>query len=149
MKTPEGKVHPFYKAWGRMKERCNNPNFNKYSNYGGRGIKYSEQWEKYKNFEKDMLSSWKQGLSLDRIDVNGNYCKENCRWITMKEQQNNRRDNRVVEYAGQEKTLAEWAEILELPYGTIHRRLTHGMSVEMAFDTPLGLVPRKRNAKNL
>jgi len=81
---------PFYFVWNAMKQRCNNPNTEKYPRYGGRGITYCAKWENYIGFKEDMAESWLPGLSLDRLDVNGDYTKENCRWITVNK--NSRRD---------------------------------------------------------
>jgi len=76
---------PFYSSWSKMKDRCDNPNNPKYHRWGRRGITYDLRWENYIAFKEDMYQDWEPGLSLDRIDVNGNYCKENCKWITVSE----------------------------------------------------------------
>lgn len=79
-----------YQIWCNMKDRCDNENHDFYVNYGGRGIKYQQSWTSFDNFYEDMGCTYQEGLSLERVDVNGNYCKENCCWIDIKDQAKNR-----------------------------------------------------------
>lgn len=95
MKTKHGHTgrnwkSPTYYSWSKMKERCLNPNHEKYSNYGGRGIKVCERWMSFENFLADM-GERPYGKTLDRKEVNGNYEPENCRWATAKQQRRNQR----------------------------------------------------------
>ena len=84
---------PLYMTWTRMKSRCQNPNNPRYKDYGGRGIKVCIEWQDFENFRRDMEPTYAKGLSIDRIDVNGDYEKSNCQWLTMAEQQRNKRSN--------------------------------------------------------
>lgn len=83
--------HRLHKIWRGMRDRCHNPRNKYWRHYGGRGIVVCERWADFQNFFDDMAASWSPGLTLDRIDVNGNYCQENCRWVTQKEQTRNTR----------------------------------------------------------
>lgn len=85
------KTHPFYVAWVNMKTRCDNPKSTQYKWYGARGIHYCEEWTSFKAFYDDMFSVWSPGRILDRIDNDGDYNYENCRWVTPKISANNRR----------------------------------------------------------
>jgi hypothetical protein len=78
-------------CWAHIKQRCLNKNNKSYKNYGGRGIKVCDRWLNFESFWEDMKDGYKDNLTIDRIDNDGNYCKENCRWITHKEQQKNKR----------------------------------------------------------
>lgn len=123
-----------YSVWGNIKKRCYNPKSEFYSYYGGRGIKVCDGWlESFENFYNDMKEGYKEGLTIERIDNNGHYCKENCRWATRKEQGQNKRNN--ILYKG--KTLAEWADIKGINYFTLKRRLELGWSWEKALNTPI------------
>lgn len=113
----------FYTAWANMKQRCLNSNNIDFINYGGRGIVFCDEWAKFENFKEDMYDSWQSGLTLDRIDVNGNYCKENCRWVTRKRQNNNTRANRYLTYEGVTRTLSEWASFVGIKRSTLSMRL--------------------------
>jgi len=97
-----------YRRWLSMRERCNNPLAKSYKHYGGRGIRVCPEWEDYLTFKRDM-GDCPKGRSLDRIDNNGDYCKENCRWATVVEQAENTRAVRKIAFNGQTRTLSAWA----------------------------------------
>ncbi len=109
-----------HKAWRHIKERCLNPNSADYKNYGGRGIKICDRWKNsFESFYEDMGLAPNSSYSIDRIDPNGDYCPENCRWTTWITQTRNKRDTIKFSYLGEEKPLAEWAQILGIKYGTL------------------------------
>lgn len=127
---------PTYRAWHAMKTRCTNPNTAYYENYGGRGITFCEKWKRFEGFLEDM-GVRPEGTSLDRFpDVNGNYCKENCRWGTSKEQARNKRTTIYLEINGVKRCVAEWAEITGLSKGRIRSRMLYGWPNEHLFDPP-------------
>ena len=127
-----------YSIWQALKNRCNNTQFIEYNNYGGRGITYDKAWKKFENFRDDMYESYQEHVdkfgekntSIDRIDVNGNYCKENCRWATLKEQANNKTNNFIIEYNGETHTLTQWARKLGISRKTIYDKLSKGWNIE-------------------
>ncbi len=106
-----------------MKERCLNPSNKRWKDYGGRGITFQDSWEKFECFLSDMGLPPSDKHTLERIDVNGAYTKENCTWATHKEQNRNRRNNKLLTYKGQTKCLAEWAEDFGLSQHTLWARL--------------------------
>jgi hypothetical protein len=124
--------HRLYKTWQGMLRRCNNPKDFAYYNYGGRGIKVCNEWKNVEKFLEDMYPSYKEGLEIDRINVNGNYELSNCRWITRKQNMNNTRRSRYIEYNGIIKTVSEWADELNIPYSRLLSRLNI-WTVEKAF----------------
>lgn len=117
-----------YRSWQKMRARCNDENNNEFHRYGARGIAVCESWKQFENFVCDM-GERPEGHSLDRIDINGNYEKQNCRWATPKQQARNTRRNVIVIIDGQSKTVAEWAEHPRAAKDkTIYRRLKLGWS---------------------
>lgn len=128
-----------YRIWLGMKSRCNNPNVKTYCDYGGRGIKVCDEWSNYLQFKKWAINSgYADNLSIDRIDNNGDYCPDNCRWSTNLEQGNNKRNNHILTFNGVSKTMAEWAREKGINYHTLKRRInTYGYSVEDALTKPI------------
>lgn len=123
-----------YTAWQNMKERCMNVNKEEYVNYGGRGIKVCDRWlESFSNFYEDMGEAYDESYSLDRIDNNGNYSPENCRWASKKEQSLNTRSNVRINYNSENLTIREWAEKTKIPVSTITYRYYKNMSTEKIF----------------
>lgn len=110
-----------------MRNRCNNPKTGDYKFYGQRGIKISTEWNKFENFYRDMFLSYFQGLTIDRIDNNKGYSKENCKWSTIKEQCNNRRSNVLLTLNGKTKNVMEWSAELNVKADVIYKRIRRKM----------------------
>lgn len=128
-----------YKTWGDMKGRCNSSSHKNYKNYGGRGIKVCKKWEEFEGFFQDM-GERPPNMSIDRIDNNGDYCKENCKWSTRKEQMRNTRQNKLITINGETKCLIEWCEIYQKSCKLVGRRISRdGWTPEEALE----LIPRK------
>ncbi len=127
-----------YHIWRTMKARCSQPTDCNYPNYGGRGIKVCEQWQN--SFEAFLADMGRRpaGLTLDRIDVNGDYEPGNCRWATTAEQNTNRRNNHKIEFGGRTLTVTQWARELGVKPGLIANRLRAGWSVHRALSQPRG-----------
>ena len=119
---------PLHVVWQGMIQRCTNKHHKNFDNYGGRGIRVCDEWRNsFKAFyEWAMANGYENKLTVDRIDVDGDYCPENCRLITMKEQANNRRNNRLLTYEGETHTLAEWSTITGISYSAIYQRVRSG-----------------------
>ena len=132
-----------FSTWKAMLERCNTPTSKDYPRYGARGIVVCDRWrDDFNAFFNDM-GERPEGASLDRIDVNAGYDPNNCRWATPKEQARNRRSGRMIEFRGQVKCLAQWADDLGIERKALAMRLrVH--PVEVAFTTPYQ--PRQKEA---
>lgn len=131
-----------YRIWCAMKARCYNKNSDVYYLYGERGIKICSDWldlEKgFENFKEwSLLNGYKETLTIDRIDPNGDYEPDNCRWVNISVQNRNKRNNRVFVYNGQRKVLLDLAKENGISYSGIRKRLKRGMTIEEAIETPL------------
>lgn len=128
----------FYSVWHDMMRRCYNKNDVHYNRYGGRGISVCEEWHDVRNFvawcEQKNPDS---GMTIDRIDNDSGYSPDNCRFVSLKDNQNNRSSNRNLEFHGETKTVTQWAEKTGIPASVIYSRLDKlGWSVEKALTTP-------------
>lgn len=124
-----------YTVWEGIKRRCNNPDYCLYKGYGARGIRVCEAWLDFENFyDWAIRNGYKKGLSIERIDNNGNYEPSNCKWATKKEQARNRRSNKLITYKGETHCVYEWAEILGINKKTLSTRLFRGWEIEKAFN---------------
>jgi hypothetical protein len=126
------KISPIYRVWASMLGRCRNPNDKRWAHYGGRGINVCPQWHNFSVFLADMGRP-PDGLSIDRIDVNGDYCPENCRWATNAEQSRNRTTNHWVTYNGKAMILADAAKAAGLTPLTLLKRIQRGWPEEDLF----------------
>lgn len=137
-----------------MKNRCYYQNNDSYKYYGGKGIKICDEWNdreiitikgKHGCFTKGWVAfktwalshGYRDGLTIDRIDSNKDYSPDNCRWVTMKIQDNNKQNNRLITYKNNTKTMAEWCDEFGLNYDTVRQRLNRGWSIEKTFETKI------------
>lgn len=138
--------HKLYHIRKEMIARTENPNNSRFENYGGRGISVCEEWLSNPNgitifYDWAIRNGYREGLSIDRIDNDGNYEPSNCRWADNSTQASNKTTNRFIEFKGEIKTIKQWAEELGFNRSLIPDRLRHGWDVERALTTP----PRKLN----
>lgn len=126
-----------YSIWQDVKKRCLNKNHCRYKNYGGRGITVCNEWKKsYLAFRTWALNNgYKEELTIDRINNDGNYEPKNCRWATIIEQANNRSNNHLIKYKGKEKTIAQWARKLNMKYSTFAGRIRIGWKIQEIIKT--------------
>ena len=127
-----------WRVYQNMKTRCINPKYCLYHRYGGRGITICDEWmNSFTSFrEWAFKNGYKPELSLDRINNDGNYCPENCKWSTVIEQANNRRNNRMITINGETDTMANWSRRTGIPYWVIQKRLGCGWSENDAVTIP-------------
>lgn len=135
------KLHPLYDTWRDMIRRCTNPKSKDWGLYGGRGITVCERWMNIENFIEDMGQRPEKHFSLDRIDNNKGYNKENCRWATSRIQANNKRSNRIFDINGERITLTQLAKRYEVNIATLHQRISLG-------ESPIEAVKQKNRRMN-
>jgi len=128
-----------YEIWKNMKRRCYDKTNKRYENYGGKGVSVCEEWKNdYLVFRKWAFSKgYNENLTIDRIDVNGDYEPSNCKWSTLAEQMNNQTKNRFLTYRGKTMTMSQWADYLGLTYGAINHRVQRNWSMERIVNTPM------------
>ncbi len=146
-KLKHGFAHTkFYRTWASIKTRCSNKNSKYYRHYGGRGIIFDKQWEKFENFLNDMYKSYlkhieqfgEKNTTIERKNNNGNYCLENCSWETWDNQRKNKRTNHFLTYNGKKLTMKEWSKELNIPYSRLEARINSlNLPVEMALTTTI------------
>lgn len=137
-KTTHGKSNTrLYEIWSGMKKRCLNPKNHAYKYYGGRGIHVYKDWLDFPTFyDWAMANGYQKNLTIDRIDSNGNYEPSNCRWMPLKEQNNNKTSSHKITFRSETKTLRDWAKDEGLNYSTLHGRLQRGWTVAEALTKP-------------
>jgi len=136
-KDKNGHKTRLYNIYRRMRQRCSDKNTDDYKIYGGRGILVCNEWRDYKNFyDWATNNGYAENLSIERADVNGNYEPNNCKWIPLKDQARNKRNNHKITFRGQTKVLAEWSDILGIESSLLRYRIK-AWGVETAFVTPV------------
>ena len=142
-----------HNIWYLIIERCNNPDNSAYHNYGGRGIKVCPEWDDgikgYFRFKEWSLNNgYAKDLSIDRIDNDKGYSPDNCRWATVSEQANNKRNNVILEFNGRSMTLSQWAREIGMPMKVLHARIIrYGWDVERALTQPVRKSPSKKESQ--
>jgi hypothetical protein len=141
-----GHYPPVYAIWQAMLNRCRNPRVKNYHRYGGRGIQVCAEWHSFENFLRDMGEP-PRGASLERIDNDQDYRKDNCIWADKHAQANNTHTNKFIDYKGRTQTLAQWVRELGLDYKRTYRRITrYRWTIDEAFETHERLPHRKSKA---
>lgn len=133
---------PTVVSWSGMKQRCKNPKDPSSKRYGGRGISFDPRWEVFENFLSDMGERPK-GTTLDRIDNDKDYSKENCRWATSTQQMNNTSKNVFMTYGDSTMTISQWSRKVNIPTNVIQWRIKKGWSISDVLGKPV----RKKQTK--
>lgn len=135
-----------YFVWKQMINRCENHKDKSFEIYGGRGISVCDEWHDFSLFYQWAIENgYGSGLTIERIDVNGNYTPENCCWITRKDQNRNRRSNVFITYNGETKIFSEWADEYGINRATLrHRIFDYGWSIHRALNTPVKKMNRRQ-----
>lgn len=136
-----------YGIWNAIKARCTRKTNVQYKDYGGRGITICDEWlNSFEAFcEWSMANGYSDDLTIDRIDVNSNYCPENCRWATEKEQSNNKRNNHLLTYNGKTQTLQQWSNEVGIPEDTLLYRIQSGWALEYALTLPPNFTKKNKH----
>lgn len=127
----------WYNSYRSMMSRCYNKNSSNYKYYGGRNIGVCNEWHDFDNFDKWAKETYQEGCTLDRIDNDKDYSPHNCRWVTKKEQANNKRNTHHLTYKGITHTISEWAEITGISRSTLNNRVWRGWSDEEVLTMPV------------
>lgn len=126
-----------FNIWAGMRRRCLNPNYKAFKYYGGRGIRLAPEWDNFETFKEwSLKNGYEENLTIDRIDINGNYSPSNCRWVTLAEQARNKSDNRRITINGVTKLITEWCKEAPVSTTQVYYRLKHGWTIEEALFTP-------------
>ena len=129
-----------YHIWNGMIGRCTHKSYPSYKHYGKNGVSVCDQWKEYESFKKWALENgYDDNLLIDRIDNGKGYSPDNCRFVTAKQQQNNKTNNHVLTFKGQRKTVCEWAEILNVNPQALFSRLKRGWTIERTLSEPIHL----------
>ncbi|MBT6048755.1 MAG: hypothetical protein HOG49_18290 [Candidatus Scalindua sp.] len=130
--SKKGEVSSTYNSWRSMKRRCNCLTGKNWRNYGSRGITYCARWDKFANFLADMGEK-PEGFSLERENNDGDYEPNNCSWISLAQQANNKRTNGYITHNNIRKTVAEWSRVLGINVRTLRSRINKGWAIDKAF----------------
>jgi hypothetical protein len=144
MKTHGMKGTKIYNIWRGMRDRTRRKSHPHYKNYGGRGIKVCKEWESFETFYTWAIShGYKEGLSIDRLDNDGDYCPENCKFSTREEQANNKRNNHIITVDGESHNIEQWAKILGVKRSAIAQRIKRKWSDKDVITRPFRKSPTR------